>query len=221
MKQNGYCFVDSKGSIISTQSGVFRTNCIDNLDRTNVVQGRFARVILQQQLEMMGILNSIQQISDFPFNFVYMNAWADNGDALSLQYSGTGALKSDITRTGKRTPQGVLTDGLNSMMRYYLNNFQDGYVQDALDLFVGNYTVEVDAPSPFLRSTWKTLFPYLVILMIGAFMLLSSVFAPGGDHLFSKLLAILFWICAFSVTVMLMLRYGKELVNKPSLVLNH
>ena len=71
--------------------------------------------------------------------------WADNADAVSTQYSGTGALKNDFTRTGKRNMRGgtqtaitsfflklriaVLNDGVNSMMRYYLNNFVDGFRQ--------------------------------------------------------------------------------------------
>ena len=33
--------------ILSTQSGVMRTNCMDCLDRTNVVQGVFSRIIAQ------------------------------------------------------------------------------------------------------------------------------------------------------------------------------
>lgn len=55
--------------------------------------------------------------------------WANNGDIISIQYSGTKALKGDFTRTGKRTMQGVLIDGINSMLRYYLNNFRDGHRQ--------------------------------------------------------------------------------------------
>lgn len=62
--------------------------------------------------------------------------WADNGDLLSKQYAGTGALKSDFTRTGKRTTYGLMKDGVNSLQRYYLNNFQDGFRQVILKFFV-------------------------------------------------------------------------------------
>lgn len=48
---------------------------------------------------------------------------------VSIQYSGTGALKTDFTRTGKRTKLGAMKDGLNSLTRYYKNNFADGYRQ--------------------------------------------------------------------------------------------
>jgi hypothetical protein len=55
--------------------------------------------------------------------------WANNADTISSQYTGTGALKTDFTRTGKRTLKGALNDGLNSITRYYLNNFSDGFRQ--------------------------------------------------------------------------------------------
>ena len=63
--------------------------------------------------------------------------WADNADFISLQYAGTGALKTDFTRTGKRSMWGLMADGWNSMIRYYKNNFTDGFRQDAIDLFLG------------------------------------------------------------------------------------
>jgi len=71
-----------------------------------------------------------------------LKAWADNADICSIQYAGTGALKTDFTRTGKRTPMGAIRDGVNSLVRYYKNNFSDGFRQDAIDLFLGNYKVD-------------------------------------------------------------------------------
>lgn len=61
---------------------------------------------------------------------------------VSVQYSGTGALKTDFTRTGKRTRMGLVKDGVNSLTRYYKNNFADGFRQDAIDLFLGHYVVQ-------------------------------------------------------------------------------
>jgi hypothetical protein len=52
--------------------------------------------------------------------------WADHGDTVSRAYAGTGALKTDFTRTGKRSKEGALQDGVNSVMRYVRNNFFDG-----------------------------------------------------------------------------------------------
>lgn len=80
--------------------------------------------------------------------------WAENGDALSKIYAGTGAINTSYTRTGKRTlagesrvvfefplrnPElaiGVLSDATKSVSRAYINNFQDKGKQVAIDMFL-------------------------------------------------------------------------------------
>jgi phosphatidylinositol 4-phosphatase len=57
---------------------------------------------------------------------VYFSVWADHADTISKSYSGSGALKTDFTRTGKRTKEGAIQDGINSVTRYLKNNFFDG-----------------------------------------------------------------------------------------------
>ncbi len=44
--------------------------------------------------------------------------------------------------------QGNLQDGANSVKRYILNNFYDGPMQDALDLFTGVFVPDKEKPSP-------------------------------------------------------------------------
>ena len=61
--------------------------------------------------------------------------WTDHANEISLAYSGTGALKTDFTRTGKRTKMGLLDDGYKSVMRYLKNNFFDGARQVGLTRF--------------------------------------------------------------------------------------
>lgn len=46
------CRVDGEG-MICEQSGVYRVNCIDCLDRTNVVQTAVARIIIDQQVSSL------------------------------------------------------------------------------------------------------------------------------------------------------------------------
>ena len=53
---------------------------------------------------------------------------------MSYLYTGNQALKTDFTRTGKRTYQGAINDGINAVTRYYINNFTDGYYHDCLDI---------------------------------------------------------------------------------------
>lgn len=56
------------------QKGVLRTNCIDSLDRTNVVQGLIAKIVLETQLRNIGVLQAGESISDHPqFEHVYRN----------------------------------------------------------------------------------------------------------------------------------------------------
>lgn len=56
---------------------------------------------------------------------------------MSILYTGTKALKTDFTRTGKRTMKGAVDDGINAVQRYYINNFCDGYNHDCYDLCLG------------------------------------------------------------------------------------
>lgn len=167
------------------QNKVIRTNCMDCLDRTNVVQSMVGRWVLQNQLEKASYLPNGNvtpwDLLDPEFNLFFQSFWADNADAVSCAYSGTGALKTDYTRTGKRTKAGALKDLNNSITRYYLNNYKDGLRQDSYDLFLGNYRPYRDSVSnPFIdkRSPYIQLLPYL----IGAsfLVLVALLFYPSG-----------------------------------------
>ncbi|KAG0001909.1 hypothetical protein BGZ65_003090, partial [Modicella reniformis] len=112
--------------VYQRQSSVVRTNCMDCLDRTNVVQSVIARWVLNRQLQELGVLAPSEQFeSSEQFEFLFRNVWADNADIVSCAYSGTGALKTDFTRTGCRTKAGALQDFQNSIVRYFKNNFRD------------------------------------------------------------------------------------------------
>jgi hypothetical protein len=92
--------------------------------------------------------------------------WVHNADAISVLYSGTGALKTDFTKTGKRTPQGIMNDGYNSLLRFILNNFVDGRTQDAWDLFLGKYIPHNDNKSRDVTLQHLTTYPPLVCINI-------------------------------------------------------
>lgn len=47
------------------QTGIVRTNCMDNLDRTNVVQAAVAKYTLNQQLRALGILSADDGVDDY------------------------------------------------------------------------------------------------------------------------------------------------------------
>ncbi|KAL8994212.1 MAG: hypothetical protein Q9169_005758 [Polycauliona sp. 2 TL-2023] len=133
---------DSQGrlEVRNRQVAVVRTNCMDCLDRTNVVQTMLARWTLTRQLVDVGVLRPGESADeDQAFKILFRNIWADNADVVSKSYSGTGALKTDFTRTGERTRAGAMQDLNNSITRYIKNNFSDGPRQDAFDLFLGAF----------------------------------------------------------------------------------
>ncbi|KAG7229941.1 hypothetical protein INR49_009661 [Caranx melampygus] len=129
-----WAWVDQAG-VICKQEGIFRVNCMDCLDRTNVVQAAIARVVMEQQLKKLGVMPPEQPLPLKCYR-IYQIMWANNGDTISRQYAGTAALKGDFTRTGERKLAGVMKDGVNSANRYYLNRFRDAYRQAVIDLDV-------------------------------------------------------------------------------------
>lgn len=158
LDNHGYfCAIPSKESlweIVRVQNGVVRTNCMDCLDRTNVVQSMFGRYILFQQFcDRFGLKGVTKRKLPLGYNVAYKRKmltlpwntgevahrliWADNADAISRLYAGTPALKGDFTRTGRRTKRGALDDGVNSVTRFYLNNFLDADRQEGMDLLTG------------------------------------------------------------------------------------
>ncbi|XP_016392126.1 phosphatidylinositide phosphatase SAC2 isoform X2 [Sinocyclocheilus rhinocerous] len=130
-----WAWVDQAG-VICQQEGIFRVNCMDCLDRTNVVQAAIARVVMEQQLKKLGVMPPEQPLPLKCYR-IYQVMWANNGDTISRQYAGTAALKGDFTRTGERKLAGVMKDGVNSANRYYLNRFRDAYRQAVIDLMMG------------------------------------------------------------------------------------
>ncbi|XP_077585048.1 phosphatidylinositide phosphatase SAC2 isoform X2 [Stigmatopora nigra] len=135
-----WAWVDQDG-VICKQEGIFRVNCMDCLDRTNVVQAAIARVVMEQQLKKLGVMPPEQPLPHKCYR-IYQIMWANNGDTISRQYAGTAALKGDFTRTGERKLAGVMKDGVNSANRYYLNRFRDAYRQAVIDLMMGHPVTE-------------------------------------------------------------------------------
>ncbi|KAK8874407.1 hypothetical protein PGQ11_004921 [Apiospora arundinis] len=117
--------------VVLQQEGVFRTNCLDCLDRTNLIQ------TLISQLAMQSFLNHRGEYASSDFWVRHSTLWADNGDALSRIYAGTGALKSSFTRTGKMSLAGAIADARKSATRLYINNFADKSRQNTIDMLLG------------------------------------------------------------------------------------
>ncbi|KAI6022736.1 SacI homology domain-containing protein [Pisolithus marmoratus] len=146
-ESQGYFWV-SNDILLSEQKGVFRVNCIDCLDRTNVVQANrqstFARHVLEMQLGAVGLIIPGQGKRS-EVDVIFNGIWANNGDVISRAYSGTSALKVSLTtsRTGKRDIGGLLNDGVNSLTRLYSATFSDWFCQAVIDFMLGHRTLSV------------------------------------------------------------------------------
>jgi hypothetical protein len=205
------------GSVLRVQSGAVRVNCIDNLDRTNVGQSVFAKHVLLQQLQVLGLIPPETKLEDLvELKKAFQNTWADNANSLATQYAGTGALKVDFTRNGKRSFGGMLMDGYNSLMRYILNNFKDGVKQDAFNLFLGVYRVDPKAKSPFAADKGReqiiNFFLVLFVLLFGTGFTRYITFSPY--------VAAGYWVAFLGIYAAGITLYGKKLVNLPVLTRN-
>ncbi|KGL91106.1 Synaptojanin-2, partial [Charadrius vociferus] len=120
--------VFAKGENVSPrlQTGTFRMNCLDCLDRTNSVQSFIALEILLTQLESLG-LNSKSIIERFVESYKVM--WTLNGHNLSRVFTGSRALE------GKHKV-GKLKDGARSVSRTIQSNFFDAVKQEAIELLL-------------------------------------------------------------------------------------
>lgn len=110
------------------------THPADCLDRTNVVQD----VLSQFALENFILSTDPSWQSSSALWNSHRVLWAENGDSLSKQYTGTGALNTSYTRSGKKSFAGLLSDGMKSVGRVYQSQFVDGGKQRAIDALLGH-----------------------------------------------------------------------------------
>ena len=109
---------------------------MDCLDRTNVVQSLLATENLAVVLAQLGILTSpsVSELKEqAAFQHMYRNAWADHANLIAVQYAGTGALKTDFTRTGVRGNWGLM-----QVIIYFFHNFSVKMLETKL-IFVRRY----------------------------------------------------------------------------------
>ncbi|KAB5578640.1 SacI homology domain-containing protein [Coniochaeta sp. 2T2.1] len=226
-KQQYFRAVDMPGSshsleVRNSQTSVVRTNCMDCLDRTNVVQSLLARHMLDRMFVDLGILQRGSHFSDEDkkFYFLFRNMWADNADVVSKSYSGTGAMKTDITRTGGRTKKGQLQDLNVAITRYCRNNFLDGPRQDAFDLFLGAYTpaaANIGASLIFAdrRPVLIQSVPYVAAFSI--LFVLLGMFSRTGGAVWPMRTFILFWAAVAVWSLVFIFTNGMLYVNWPKL----
>ncbi|KAF7320035.1 SAC domain-containing protein [Mycena kentingensis (nom. inval.)] len=222
LKRHGYFHVQpNQQEPVVLQRGAVRTNCMDNLDRTNVVQAALARWTLNRQLEALGILpagDSIDAYEKVAQDFREM--WADHADAIAQAYGGSGALKSDFTRTSKRTRKGLLDDGIKSSLRYIKNNFFDGARQDGFDLIAGNWVPRNNpASSMFLVTDARPLITRSMPLAVSfsLFMICAGMTLPRTSD-YSLFYYYIIWFTLLAGALIFIVLHGIDYVSWPRLL---
>ena len=133
--------------IFSIQKGTPRTNCLDCLDRTNVVQTRISWKILEKMFKFLKIdQKNIANIFKNEENFFsvgsnnlkekFKDIWADNGDIISIQYSGTASTITTVTKTGGHNIKGFFKHSIATVTRLYQGNFEDEFKQQCIDILL-------------------------------------------------------------------------------------
>ncbi|UYV85112.1 SYNJ1 [Cordylochernes scorpioides] len=117
--------------VLQLQTGTFRTNCLDCLDRTNAVQTFIGLEILPQQLSALGLTEKQKSIIT-RFEETFKQMWIQNGDLVSRIYAGTKALEG----------KSKLKDGSRSVVRTIQNNLLDTSKQEAIDLLLLGTSLE-------------------------------------------------------------------------------
>ncbi|KAL3527288.1 hypothetical protein ACH5RR_011944 [Cinchona calisaya] len=221
LMKNRYFLLNEKGEKVEVQLGVVRTNCIDCLDRTNVTQSMIGQKMMEFQLRRLGIFYAEETISTHPnFDESFKILWANHGDDISIQYSGTPALKGDFVRYGQRTIQGILKDGWNALMRYYLNNFCDGTKQDATDLLQGHFIVSV--PRDMTPTSQKggieaiASFPLAFALIMTGFLFASMSLRRVRNDFWQLLFSILWASISLAIAAFVKAN-GRVFCNRPRL----
>ncbi|KAF6143432.1 hypothetical protein GIB67_029601 [Kingdonia uniflora] len=108
------------------QKGVFRTNCIDCLDGTNVAQYAYGLVALGHQLLALGFIDIPKVDLDAPLTNDLMRLYEKIGDTLAFQYGGSAAHNKIFSeRRGQWKAETQSQEFFLTLQRYYSNAYMN------------------------------------------------------------------------------------------------
>lgn len=156
-----YCEKKDK-TLVKQQLGVVRTNCLDCLDRTNVIQIRVAWRILENILASCGydtkkILGDkfLNITNPHPILDKFKTLWADMGDYISIQYAGSASTITSITKNGGHGFLGLIKHGIATLTRFYQGSFEDDFKQKCIEIFLQIQEKQVKVNNPFIEEQLK------------------------------------------------------------------
>ena len=136
-----------KEKVLCIQNGTTRTNCLDCLDRTNVVETRISWLFLENMLKYLKLddkdlellfnkKENFFTLSKNTFKENFKDIWAENGDSISIQYAGTASTITTVTKRGRHNLKGIITHGIATVSRFYQGTFEDNFKQECIDIFL-------------------------------------------------------------------------------------
>ncbi len=126
-----------------------------------------------------GVVNGISDVLEGKFKHV----WADHANMISIRYTGVGALKTEFTRSGKRSGVGVAQDAIKSVQRLAQvrsENFHLSYPSSFLCSIIFTTRISKFSLNFFLDSKQAFKDPLLIALFRGFFMLRVSLWIMPG-----------------------------------------
>lgn len=116
-----------------SQRMLVRTNCMDCLDRTNSMQCMIGLRVLAEQLAANGVWKRRGK----EYEKMFRRMFYENGNRLSIQYSGTPALLSEHILGRHYGAWASMLDGYYSIKRYLVNRLTHGRMQISYEIVTG------------------------------------------------------------------------------------
>lgn len=105
---------------------IYRVNCVDCLDRTNLAQYLICKYNLEKKLKNYTVSKILQE------------CWTSNGHSLSNLYTGSDVMKSELPLKQKRSLFGLVDDFFISATRLINNRFTDKQKNKIINILLGN-----------------------------------------------------------------------------------
>lgn len=109
---------------------IYRVNCVDCLDRTNLAQYLICKYNLEKILKNYTVSKILQE------------CWTNNGHSLSNLYTGSDVMKSELSKKQKRSLFGLVDDFFISATRLINNRFTDKQKNKIINILLGNLSGE-------------------------------------------------------------------------------
>lgn len=127
---------DNGSGIVAHQTVYYRVNCVDCIDRTNIVQSCLVSRVIPKMLDY--VLSQVEEegrrSEEKAATQSVMRMLKDQGYIISFLYSGTTHHLTSYPIRGRVYPQDYIKIACVILMRWYQQNFFDGKKQDGVSL---------------------------------------------------------------------------------------